>query len=148
MKRRGKNEKGFALLESVVFIVVFAVLTAFTIDFFTAIHTGIVHSIAARTYIFETLQHRADIASFRQEPVTEDNPTFQQEKFRFVRFHSVTDENTNEDKVIPAGRILTSVREDDRTTSAQTQGRETSTILIKSGYGICIDSRCSLTGGI
>src|SRR6187401_3386 len=66
-KKRNENEKGFALVETLAFLFVFITLTAYVIDFFTVIHTGIVNSIAARTYLFETLQHRSYPDTLRQE---------------------------------------------------------------------------------
>src|SRR4051794_14035850 len=87
------NKKGFALMEAMVFLVAFVVLIVYVIDFFTVIHTGIVHSIAARTYLFETLQHRNDLALLRQGPASDLttknplNPSFAGDHYRF---HAVT----------------------------------------------------------
>ena len=47
--------------EGLVFMMAFVVLAIYVFDSFAAIHTGIVNSIGARTYLFETLEHRANI---------------------------------------------------------------------------------------
>ena len=76
MKRsEHKNQKGFALVEALAFLFVFITLAAYTIDFFAAIHTAIVNSIAARTYLFETLQHRSYPHTLRSETDARQFPT-------------------------------------------------------------------------
>ena len=35
------NEKGFAILESITFLMAFIIFTVYVIDLFTAIHTGV-----------------------------------------------------------------------------------------------------------
>jgi hypothetical protein len=59
------GERGQAMFEGLVFMMAFVVLTVYVFDTFTAVHTGIVNSIAARGYLFETLQHRANIRYLR-----------------------------------------------------------------------------------
>jgi hypothetical protein len=148
MKRREKNKKsgeeGFAIFEAIAFLFAFVMLTVYVIDFFTAIHTGIVNSIAARTYLFETLEHRSDISLFRPE-----NPLDYSD--RHVRFHAINDEDDdpNATTFVPVpGRILTQSNRDE-TIQGQVldprldSGRNKATIIyVKTGYGICIDSAC------
>ena len=146
--KRIQNEKGTALLESVVFLMAFLTLTAYIVDFFAAVHTGIVNSIHARTYLFETLQHRTDIGLLRQAPESPANPDQQVPAFNFSRFHSVSEEFLNgAQNLHPSGRNLTQVSESDRTSGNQNGSQSTSTIYVRTGYGICVDSRCSLVEG-
>ncbi len=147
MKGLISNDNGFAMLESVAFLFVFVVLTVYTIDFFAAIHTGIVNSIAARTYLFETLQHRTNISLLRQGLKDEQsNPDFSKVHFRF---HVVTDEEqgpTSSDSSQPAGRTLTQASTDvqRKMTSIILDSKENKTreIYIKTGYGMCLDAYC------
>ena len=142
------DERGFAIVEAVTFLMVFIIFTLYVIDLFSAIHTGIVNSIAARTYLFETLQHRADIGWLRQE----DSTGAKRERHYVLeheRFHTVTDEDTPpSDKTIRApARVLTQVNTDDIISKVQNSGldsnkNQTTSIRIKSGYGICLDAQC------
>ncbi len=151
MKREKKNsESGFALMESVVFMMAFVVLAAYCIDFFTVIHTGIVNSTAARTYLFETLQHRTNISWMRQadEAGKPDTPNdFTKEHFRF---HATADEDqpdTDDNGTHAAGRLLTLAGRSGEAPSMNnptldSQSNKTTNINIKTGYGICLDSGC------
>ena len=141
------EERGFAIVEAVTFLMVFIIFTLYVIDLFSAIHTGIVNSIAARTYLFETLQHRTDIGWFRQE-----NSNGARKELHYTleheRFHSVTDEDNGLDNTIRApARVLTQVNSDDIISKVQNSGldsnkNQTTSIRIKSGYGICLDAQC------
>jgi len=152
-KKNKKDEKGFALVETLAFLFVFITLTAYVIDFFTVIHTGILNSIAARTYLFETLQHRSNPNTLRQELTLEEA---KQKGVDFTadgqRFHAINDEDQLENdnaQISAVGRILTQVKEDNQVKPSITQSdrlddrtSKASTIVIKSGYGICLDARC------
>lgn len=65
-KNRLKNQRGFAVMESVVLLFIFLVLFFYTMGFFGVIHTGILHSIASRNYAFEIFRHRTNLWYFRQ----------------------------------------------------------------------------------
>src|ERR1700752_1592500 len=60
------NDSGMATLEAIPLIIVFLVLLAFSFGSFGIIHTGILNSIASRTYAFETFRHRANLIYFRE----------------------------------------------------------------------------------
>jgi len=148
MKKQKKNkESGFALMESIVFMMAFVVLAAYAIDFFTVIHSGILGSTAARTYLFETLQHRTNVRWLRQadEGAGDSHVDFQGRHFRF---HATADEDqpdTDNNGTHASGRTLT-LANDDGTSMANpqldSQANKTAKINIKTGYGICIDSAC------
>jgi hypothetical protein len=59
------NEKGLAVLESVILLFIFLVLTRYTIGFFGVTHTAILQSIASRNYAFEIFRHRSHLWYFR-----------------------------------------------------------------------------------
>lgn len=150
-----KNEKGFAALEAVTFLMAFIMLTVYVIDFFTAIHTGILGSIAARTYLFETLQHRSNVASFREQTQNSGDTEYNFSKRTHERFHGISDEDqpplqsgNGQDAAVPVGRVLTQVKDEDQIENdVNNRGLDSgqnraSTIYIKSGYGICVDALC------
>jgi hypothetical protein len=156
MKRVKKNsESGFALMESVVFMMAFVVLAAYTIDFFSIIHTGIVNSTAARTYLFETLQHRTNIRFMRQANEGEVQGAsandFQSKGFRF---HATADEDqadTDDRGTHAPGRLLSlaggkDVKPNMSNTNLDAQSNQTTNINIKAGYGICLNSGCPSAG--
>lgn len=67
-----KNEKGMAVLELVPTIFIYMLLINFSLGFFGIIHSGILNSIAARNYVFETFRHRPNVAYHRTSEFTYD----------------------------------------------------------------------------
>ena len=59
------DESGMATIEALPIIVVFVVVISYSLGFFGAIHTGILQSIAARTYAYDTFRHRTDLTYLR-----------------------------------------------------------------------------------
>ncbi len=60
-----KSEKGLATVETVPLLLIFVILLAYAFGSFGIIHTGILNSIAARTYAFETFRNRSSLVYFR-----------------------------------------------------------------------------------
>jgi len=63
--RRPQNEKGFAVIESVVLIFIFLILFWYSLGFFGVTHTAVLQSIASRNYTFEIFRHRSNLWYFR-----------------------------------------------------------------------------------
>lgn len=61
------NEKGMAIFEMIPILVVIILFINFSLGFFGAIHTGILNSIAARNYAFETFRNRSGLLYFRYD---------------------------------------------------------------------------------
>ncbi len=59
-----KNEKGMSLFESLPLILVLASLIGFLLGLWGMTHKSILHSIAARNYAFQKLNHRANLTYF------------------------------------------------------------------------------------
>jgi hypothetical protein len=153
MKRLNKkNEKGFAILESVVFMMAFVILAAYSIDLFSIVHTGIVDSTAARTYLFETLQHRSNINMLRQG--NEFNPNnsgydrtldYTTMHFRFNVVHSEAQDSNDSVGAKIVGRTITQAESTGHNVSdpkLDSQSNKTNIVYLKNGYGICLDSVC------
>lgn len=62
--QKRKNQKGMAVMEMIPIMIVIILLVNFSIGFFGVIHTGILNSIAARNYAFETFRHRSNLTYF------------------------------------------------------------------------------------
>lgn len=60
-----QDEKGLATVETIPLLVLFLILLAYSFGSFGIIHTGILNSIAARTYTFETFRGRTNVTYFR-----------------------------------------------------------------------------------
>ncbi|MCH2534651.1 MAG: hypothetical protein MK008_09450 [Bdellovibrionales bacterium] len=59
------NKKGMATIEALPMLVVFVIFFSYTYGFFSVIHSGILYSIGARAYAFETFRNRANLTYFR-----------------------------------------------------------------------------------
>lgn len=94
-----RNENGNAMIEIVPILTIFILLVNFALGFFGLIHSGILNSISARNYSFETFRNRADLAYLRDEPdaALGDNFAFTYKKSG-LRFHSTKAE------VVPSGQ--------------------------------------------
>src|SRR3954467_9209445 len=67
MRRSLNNQKGIALLETVPLLVIFVMLMSYGFGLYGMIHTAVLHSIAARTYSFETFRQRTNLSYFRED---------------------------------------------------------------------------------
>lgn len=65
LKKPLDNERGMATIETIPLILVFVFMMAYEIGMFGVIHTGIMNSISARTYAFETFRNRSNLVYFR-----------------------------------------------------------------------------------
>ncbi len=59
------NNKGLASIEATVLTVLFVSMIYYTFGFFGVVHTGVLHNIHSRTYVFETFRHRTNLMYFR-----------------------------------------------------------------------------------
>lgn len=71
-----RNEKGMATIETIPLLMVFVFLIAYEFGVFGIIHTGIMQSISARTYAFETFKNRSSLVYFRDNPGKGDTSTY------------------------------------------------------------------------
>lgn len=155
------NESGLALLESIPVLLVFFVLFCFGLGFYGIVQTGILNTIAARTYAFETFRNRADLRYFRDSPgASVKNPGSLYHK-TMVRLHSITDEvNMNYLDATDrnaSGRPLSigmtpadTVKDPDVhqqkifeiTEGKQNENVGVTPVWIMSMYGICLNDNC------
>lgn len=105
LKLKKLNNSGFAALEVVAIFAVVMILFNFGLGFFGVIHTGILKSIAARNYAFETYRFKSNLDFFWREG--QDSNMISKYRLFGNRFHGVTSENqrANEDWVATARPI-------------------------------------------
>ncbi len=94
-----RNENGNAMIEIVPILTIFILLVNFSLGFFGLIHSGILNSIAARNYTFETFRNKADLTYLRDITDDSSQPDFQpQDNLKFTykksgqRFHATKNE--------------------------------------------------------
>lgn len=73
-KRGQKSEEGMAIIETLPLLAVFVILVSYGLGMWGAVHTGILHSIAARTYAFETFRNRTNLSYFRDNDAGRRDP--------------------------------------------------------------------------
>jgi len=119
---------------------------------FGIIHSGILNSIAARTYAWETFAHRTNVAFFR-----DNRPASPQNAAHYLNFgfraHGISSEKSNEDLWIVTERPLSIGQPNEQmgrdpathrslTQMSRRERTEVSPVWIKTIYGICINSAC------
>lgn len=157
--RSRKNQKGLAMIETLPILIIFLVMIAYGLGFFGIVHTGILNSIAARTYAFETFRNRTNLTYFRDSRAPVGKTRYDEVG---MRFHSINDETKG---ILAAGdpgpwattRPLAIGREvaasnaslDDHNKKIfEIEGRnrlggvEASPAWIMVGYGICLNAQC------
>lgn len=155
------NQSGSASMEMIPVIVVIALLINFGLGFFGVIQTGILNSIAARNYAFETFRNRANLNYFRDV-----GPFTDSYKLIHSRSHSVVSENrptNNQEAWVSLRNIGFSASSPTNEGSVAThepgtannqgvfgiqehvryQDEGTSPVWIRPIYGICLDAKCS-----
>ena len=90
------KQKGMAVIEAIPVLFLMVVIFNFSLGFFGAIHSGILNSIGAYNYSFETFRYRSDLMYFRPGAESKNYNT------SMNRVHGVTadgsEQTPNEDK--------------------------------------------------
>lgn len=151
-----KGQSGLAILETLPILIIFIMLLGYGLGFYGVVHTGILNSIAARNYAFETFRNRTNLDYFRdRDPGGSDFVLY---KDIGNRTHAINDEVVPEaNGVYATDRALAFGRSVDRLTASQVEhndgvfnieyrnrqgGVGVSPVWIMVGYGICLDARC------
>ncbi|MFN7905942.1 MAG: hypothetical protein ACK5P5_12240 [Pseudobdellovibrionaceae bacterium] len=157
LKSTIKNKKGMAVIEMIPMMIITAVIINFSLGFFGAIHSGILQSMGARNYAFETLLHRTNYHYFR-------DTGFDPRTYRKIgsRIHTVTSETKANGKTFYATQrpiqylvgkyvnIEDKGTVQDHTTEVNnvkpgvqyTDKDGVTTIWVKPVYGICLSAEC------
>lgn len=148
--RHLNNEKGMAMIESLPMLIIFLVFVGYGMGLFGVIHTGILHSIAARGYAFETIRNRNNLKIFR-----ENNDRPETCEAMGMRFHGIQAEPGQQDVLtatsrpivmglpVPAG-TNNQADHNQRIFSLDPRNRsvQISPAWVMVGYGICLNARC------
>jgi hypothetical protein len=152
------NNKGFATIETIALISVFSTLVAYALGMFVVVHTGILNSIAARTYSWETFAHRTNLSYFRDNRLPENVTIRESTKNYGYRSHSILSEHAPKSpvglKFIATERYIASFEPEELigrnqaahgrlTTLSRARERDgVNPVWIKTIYGICLNADC------
>ncbi len=149
-------------METIPLLVIFVILLAYSFGSFGIIHTGILNSIAARTYAFETFRGRSNVTYFRDNirpgegyealhflrkgnrvhGIKQENPTSNAEDFRAterplrIGLGNIPGDVSRTTASVHNERIYTDVGE-----QLQTQVG-VSPAWVMTQYGICLNATC------
>ena len=147
------NEKGIATIESVLLLSIYIVFMTYCVGTFGVIHSGILNSISARAYAFETFRNRTNLVYFRD---TVDSVEETTQKYG-VRAHGIATEKlvgTGKTEWRTTERLLSKGREVAAVKANRPAGKmnelydngaelgEVNPVQIKTLYGICLSQKC------
>lgn len=150
------SEEGMATIETIPLLIIFVMFVAYGVGAFGIIHTGILHSIAARTYAFETFRHRANLTYFRDQTVDGSKGEYYLGQTRLHGIHSETSNQDNEyilatERSISKGPLELNVENREEgfhndlakiAGPGQRLGRGVHPAWIRVQYGICLNNSC------
>ncbi len=173
LKSRGMKlgNSGMAVMEMIPILIIIALLLNFSLGFFGVIQTGLLNSISARNYAFETFRHRSNLNYFLREG-TSDTQISNYTRYGF-RFHGIASENRpgssnnwiatsrsiafvkpfggvdNDDKVLALQRNMRNTESDlhnNKIFTIRDDGNRTligaAPVWVRPIYGICIKASC------
>lgn len=163
LKNKRNTQSGMAVIEMIPILIVVVLLINFSIGFFGVVHTGVLNTISARNYIFETFKNRNNLEFHRDNSMNY--------KSLGNRFSGIISENSSPgDNWIPTPRRLSWVeffggksktgqslnqepvkgqasvhnqsvpRLGDR--GDRNQSTEVYNVWIRTLYGMCLDAQC------
>lgn len=164
MKKTLGNNKGMATVEAIPLLIIFIMLVGYGLGLWGYIHSGILYSISARTYAFETFRHRANLTIFREQgSALESLSNVAQHTEQEIRYHAIANPEALSDaqsgggdrefvgspRPLSFGRNVATI---ESTADVHTkkiydlkprnQVVEVSPALLMIGYGICINASC------
>ena len=149
------------MIETIPLLIVFVVVMTFTMGAFGIIHTGILNSIAARNYAFETMRGRSNIVYWR-DTIEDEGYSFYS-KIGF-RLHGIQSEATSGNNVSIGNfeaverpmqigfpnniegrteeRHLQIHNDVSVSTGRQNTKFSVNPVWVKIEYGICVNAKC------
>jgi hypothetical protein len=166
MKKPGVSQHGISTVELIPVLLVFVILFNFSLGFFGVIHSGILNSIAARNYAFETFRNRSNLNRLRDDTqgvFTEI--AYNKDGFRY---HSIlvegapvpssgnpewyvttrpikfTDQNQGvaDDTEVQDHSRVQEITDPGKAKDVYYDGKGIGSVWIKTAYGICLNRRC------
>lgn len=154
-----KNSRGNAIIEIVPILALFILILNFSLGFFGLIHSGIMNSIGARNYAFETFRNRANLEYLRDTP---DSDLFFSYTKTQSRFHLIKSDSADpakkyavtrrpikfteirevaEEKRVSNRYIFSNILEGERASETNIQDG-VNPAWVRSTYGICLVASC------
>ncbi|MBK9322130.1 MAG: hypothetical protein IPM97_04085 [Bdellovibrionaceae bacterium] len=151
---RLKDEHGMAIMELIPIMVILVILINYSLGFFGAIHTGILNSMAARNYAFDTFKHRSNLVYLRD---TVGGALVSYDKYG-MRWHaSVSDRSQGKEEFIATERRIDFLLKDQETGSSDIHIKQINSVIdgkrftanegvnpiwVRPKYGICLSTKC------
>lgn len=142
-----QSERGIATIETVTLLFVFVLFMSFTVGFFGVVHTGILNSISARAYTFETFRNRVNLSFLRDEKIPAPDDYYGNIGFRV---NGISESESIH--WVPSKRSISATYDlkdlkisDHNDQNLQITKRETKSfnpVWIKTAYGICLNAKC------
>ena len=143
------------MLETVPLLVIFVVLMSFGLGFFGIVHTATLHSIAARTYSFETFRQRTNLYFFREDGSGESVSTAINYSRKGWRFHAIQREGDSRESFVPTsrpialGRAVAASESNEQTHNEgifqllpRNERVSVNPVWVMVGYGLCLNANC------
>lgn len=147
------NQKGMAIIETLPLLVIFVMLSGFGLGLYGVVHTATLHSIAARTYAFETFRNRTKLDYYREDGSGLTDPFFLGKKG--YRYHAIQNESDDRTDFVATTRPLTLGRSVDAVSASETVhnvgiyniGKRNEKVSVNPAwvmvaYGICLNAQC------
>lgn len=154
-----KNSRGNAMIEIIPVLAIFILIVNFSLGFFGVIHSGILNSIAARNYAFETFRNRAELRYLRDDG-SDTSFTYAEADLRFhavirngggqdfnatrrpIEFSKINafDDSGDEELGLAERQKLKNIKEGEWASDAVEEG--TNNPWIRTIYGICLSAKC------
>ena len=167
LKKSVLNSRGNAMIEIVPILAIFILLVNFALGFFGLIHSGILNSIGARNYAFETLRNRANVAYLRDTTDSDSSFTYKQSGLRFhvvkseldfskdseqfwatrraIKFSDINspDNDSNNVSAYHNQNVMlpTNIKSGERAFGGQ-NGEGVNPGWVRTSYGICLEAKC------
>ena len=161
--RSVQNEKGLATIELTGFLILFVSMLGFLLGFWGVFHSGVLNSIGARAYAYETFRNKTHLQYFRTE--NSENPPIEHYGNVGSRFHRAVNNPIRSSSVLtddfyaPERKLslnpyfyekeesqISLFREEDIYKDIKSKRRYSTQglnpVWIKVTYGICLDHRC------
>lgn len=160
-KRLVKNQRGNAIIEIIPVLMIFMLIVNFSLGFFGLIHSGILNSIGARNYAFETFRNRSNLNYLRDTPSSDSKFTYTKSQ---QRFHVIKNETTpiapdkfyatrrpiqfSEIRAVANAKGSSSEHEKDKLIREGKKASESgleegvNPAWVRSSYGICLVTTC------
>ena len=133
------NQRGIAMVEMLPLLFIFVILFGLTFGLWASIHTGMLQSIAARHYAFQVLNNRTHFIYHRDTEEPDGKKSYygkDRKRFFAIVKRSETDLKGEKAIINLFNKGVLNVPEHSGASG------QSNPILLKTGYGICLDFKC------